>query len=420
MYGHPLRRSALRILVLSDYQCAGGAAIAACRLLQGLAEAGTDVVHVTGRVASDETRWPVYHLGLLYRYQVLHALLTKCHPGLALKLRESTTERHLDGLLRRLRPDVINVHNLHGAAWSPRLVSLCARHAPTVWTLHDMWSFTGRCAYSYDCSKFRVGCDLSCPTPDEYPSLAPKCVMPAWKARRRLFKDHPAIVAVSPSTWLAQEAQSGLWGGHRVEVIPYGLSLDKYLPVDRGIARAALGVVDQGPVVLVAAQHLGERRKGGQLLADALTLSQTRPLTVLTLGSGQNAAEIEGVHWQPFGYIDHERTKVLAYSAADLVIHSAPVDNLPLVVMEALACGTPCIAYRVGGLPDIIQAGVSGWLADDVSAAALASVLDNALAAIAAGTDLRSTSRALAVARYSLTSQADRYLQLFQTMVTHQ
>jgi glycosyltransferase involved in cell wall biosynthesis len=322
----------------------------------------------------------------------------------------------LRALLARIQPDVINIHNLHAAGWGAELVALSARHAPTVWTLHDMWSFTGRCAYSYDCRKFLSGCDASCPTPTEYPPLDPALIAPAWRLRRRLFAEHHDLVAVCPSDWLAQEARAGLWAGHRIEVIPNGLPLDRYVPLSRELARAALGIDSSGPVLLAAAQALTIRRKGGEMIAKAVDRVRNRPFTLVTLGHGHLPIDSEGIRLFSLGHIDHERTMVLAYNAADLLIHAAPVDNLPNVVVEAIACGTPCVGFAVGGMPDMVRSGTTGWLAQDVSATSLAGVIDETLASIQQGVDLRSSCRAVAEEEYDAQLQARRYLSLFGSL----
>jgi glycosyltransferase involved in cell wall biosynthesis len=297
-------------------------------------------------------------------------------------------------------------------------VRICARHAPTVWTLHDMWSFTGRCAYSYDCRKFMTGCDSTCPTPEEHPPLAPDQIAQAWNERRRLLNSNPNLLAVAPSRWLAREAREGLWADHRVEVIPYGLPLEVYRPVDRALAREALGINTPGPVLLMAAQFLTERRKGGEILDGALSALSRRPLTIVTLGSGHPGFQAEGIHLHELGYVDHERTRVLAYSAADLFVHPAPVDNLPNVVMEALACGTPVVGFAIGGMPDMVRPGQTGWLCDSVSSKALADTLEEALADLDRGVNFRDSCRAVAEAEYGSSLQARNYLELFQSLIS--
>jgi glycosyltransferase involved in cell wall biosynthesis len=201
-----------------------------------------------------------------------------------------------------------------------------------------------------------------------------------------------------------------------VEVIPYGLPLDIYTPVDRVLARTALGIKPGGPVVLVVAQKLAGRRKGGTILIEALQRVCQRPLTLVTLGHGHLPRAVEGVTLHALGYIDHERTKVLAYAAADVLVHPAPVDNLPNVVMEAMACGTPCVGFAIGGVPDMVQPGKTGWLAHQVTAQALASAIDTALKDIKQGKDLRVSCRSIAETEYDEAIQAQRYLTLFKQL----
>ena len=326
----------------------------------------------------------------------------------------ATVVRALD----EFRPDVVNIHNIHGAAaegWGAGAAVAAAARVPTVWTLHDMWSFTGRCAYSYDCRKFLTGCDASCPTPHEYPSLEPHRIRAAWLEKQAAISS-VSLAAVCPSRWLAREAAAGLWSGRRVEVIPYGLPLEVYRPVERGLARQALDIPVDAPVLLCAAQDLRERRKGGGLLMDALRQLRRRPLTLVTLGAGRLELDAPGLRTVPLGYVDHERTKVLAYSAADLLVHPAPVDNLPNVVMEAMACGTPAVGFPVGGVPDMVRPGITGWLATAVTPQALAVALDAALADLADGRNLRDSCRSVAEAEYSDSLQARRYLELFESL----
>ena len=123
-----------------------------------------------------------------------------------------------------------------------------------------------------------------------------------------------------------------------------------------------------------------------------------------------------GVHLHPLGFVEDERTKVLAYSAADLFIHPAPVDNLPNVILESLACGTPVAAFPIGGVPDMVRPGQTGWLADEASPSALARAIDQALEELADGLDLRSICRDIAEREYAETFQVDAYLKLFQQL----
>jgi glycosyltransferase involved in cell wall biosynthesis len=411
----------MHIVMLSDLEILGGAAIAASRLADALCQAGHRVTRLVNAADGQEHAWDTLQLCSHNSLSLTSRVTRRLYRALGENWVGHIVQKELSRALSRLRPDVINVHNLHvatSAGWSAGLLRICADHAPVVWTLHDMWSFTGRCAYNYDCRKFVTGCDKMCPTPTEYPVLAPQQIGRAWQQRYQLLEAFPHMVAVTPSRWLAREAQAGLWRGHRVEVIPYSLPLDVYLPLDRTLARKALGIDKPGPVLLISAQNLTERRKGGGLLVEALRYVSRRPLTLVTLGSGRLRFEAEGVHIYPLGYVDHERTKVLAYSAADVFVHPAPVDNLPNVVMEAIACGTPVVGFAIGGVPDMVHPGQTGWLCNEISSRALASVVDVALGDVQDGNDLRASCRSLAEAEYAPHRQAEYYIELFRSIAS--
>jgi len=261
-----------------------------------------------------------------------------------------------------------------------------------------------------------TGCDATCPTPQEYPARLPQRIAGDWQQRRHLLENEARLWAVAPSQWLAQEARAGLWKNRLLEIVPYGLPLDVYQPVDRVIARQALGIGSTGPVILVVAQNLSERRKGGSFLIEALQKLPIRPLSLLTMGIEPLPVPGDGVQVHPLGYVTHDRMKVLAYSAADLLVHPAPVDNLPNVVLEAIACGTPVVGFRIGGMPDMVRAGATGWLAPDLSSQALADVLGEACGELKRGADLRDSCRAIAEREYNPALQARRYLNLFESL----
>jgi glycosyltransferase involved in cell wall biosynthesis len=272
-----------------------------------------------------------------------------------------------------------------------------------------MWTFTGRCAYAYDCRKFTIGCDGTCPTWAEAPRLEPDFIRPAWERRRQLFRDCPNLVAVAPSRWMARQAAAGIWANRRVVTIANGVPTDVYRPVDRQESRRALGLSARGPVVLVAAQDLTERRKGATLFP-YLWRHVTQPLSLLTMGEGT----LPGQAAHALGFVADERRKVLAYNAADVLLHPAPVDNLPNVILEAMACGTPAVGMPVGGVPELIVPGKTGWLAKEATSAALGQALDQALGDIQAKVNLRTACRVRAERDFSSKRQAERHEILYR------
>lgn len=408
----------MKIAIISDYVGQGGAAIACNRLALALAADGMTVRRFALERKAPPSCLPhgvsfapepygrragaVIELVSAFRWQ---------HAANVLRLRE--VEGRLFEAIATWEPDVINIHNLHAFSANFLLVPKLATLAPLAWTLHDMWSFTGRCAYNDDCRQFETGCTSSCPTTAEYPAVPPHLVQAQWRARADFFASTSSIVAVTPSCWLAEEARRGLWRNHRVETIPNSLDLLLYRPVERELARIALGLPPSNrPLILLAAECQSERRKGGLLLSSALA-ECGREITLLTLGHSIPNNLPDNVQLVHLGYLSDGRTQALAYSAADVLLHPAPTDNLPNTVIEALACGTPVLAFKTGGLPEMVKPGLTGWLSETLSARSLGKMLATAIDSISTVPLNRSTIRDFAEFTYAPESQASAYRRLF-------
>ncbi|OQY45318.1 MAG: hypothetical protein B6242_10660, partial [Anaerolineaceae bacterium 4572_78] len=139
----------MHILMLSDNETRGGAAVGASNLAIGLTQIGVKVTRLVNRADGKNHAWQTVPLKLSHQHRFMLRVMEKFSPKIATIFDTYLTKKRLNKLLVELKPDIINVHNLHGANWSPALIETCLNYAPTVWTLHDMWSFTGRCAYSY-------------------------------------------------------------------------------------------------------------------------------------------------------------------------------------------------------------------------------------------------------------------------------
>lgn len=401
--------------MVSDRETFGGAGVAAARLAEGLNEQGHEVIRIVEQVDRGVHSWTTLRWEEQLRPR--HKLLTRVgrRPR---ALYERSAAGELDRMLADLAPEIINLHNLHsasGSGWSPLMLNSAARNAPVVWTLHDMWSFTGRCAYNYTCRKFLTGCDESCPTPFEDPVLDADKIFAAWSLRREMFGSIRNIHAVAPSRWLASEAAHGFWGPDRVSVIPYGIPLDIFRPIDRAEARAALGLPTDRFLLLVAAQDLHDRRKGVAPLETALG-GVDQPLGIVTLGTGRSLETNPNVSVHELGFLDGDKQTMLAFNAADALVHPAIADNLPNVIIEALACGTPAVGFPVGGVVDLIRPGMTGWLADEVSAASLAQAITAAMSDIRTN-PLRTSCRRVAEEEYSQQRQTSAYMDLFYDVV---
>jgi glycosyltransferase involved in cell wall biosynthesis len=323
--------------------------------------------------------------------------------------------------------DVISLHNLHGGYFNFRALPELARHKPMVWTLHDMWALTGHCAYSYDCERWRTGC-YDCPLLKE---SGQQIVEPApvpvdrtrsvWKAKRRVYQITPLHI-VTPSEWLRGLVQESiLASAATIQCIPNGIDLDVFCPLDQGVARQALDLPVDTHVIFFSAHGVMHGRKGFSYLLQALgNLPDADSIWLLTSG-GQTelGPQAERFSVRQLGQLSDERLQRLAFAAADLFVFPTLADNQPLVLLEALACGTPIISFDVGGVPQMARHMETGYLARYKDAGDLARGIQLLLNDDNLRTRMRHRCREIAESEYSLESQARRYLEVYKRATEH-
>ncbi|WP_221033272.1 glycosyltransferase [Actomonas aquatica] len=357
----------MKILFLSDFHLGGGAAIAATRLAKAFSSAGHEIVRVVGRRESDDPT-------IVQEFARHDSTLDRLRRRVGLL--PPTTYRSLpDATIADInaeKPDWISVHNLHG--YGLRLDFFEKLDAPILWTLHDMWSFTGRCAYNGDCVRYQTNCGHDCPTPTEYPALAPSLIPQAHAEKTAMLRTHPHLHAVTPSNWLRQHAVTSGWPSNRVTTVRYTLDLDVLKPVSTSAARVALGIEPSAFVVGFGAMNPGDVRKGGPVLTAAFDSGLAAEATLLSIGSRPLPLR-RSSDYLHLGTINSDVLLATFYSACDVFLHLSQQDNLPNMVNESLACGTPVIATPESGAAEVIEHGVSGLILDRVDQHSLSAAL---------------------------------------------
>lgn len=319
--------------------------------------------------------------------------------------------------------DVLHLH------WVSRLVShegirdLASLGKRMVWTLHDQRAFTGGCHFTAGCERFHSSCH-ECPQLEgdsrRLPAMLLEDAIAALAQARR-------IRVVCPSRWLAECARSSaVFRGVEVDVIPYGIRTDIFRPRDRAACRTQLGVPPTGFYYLFGADSLGEHRKGAALLADALSrAAQTaefaralrqREIQVLGFGVPEGRDVGVGVATHSFGRVTDDATLAAIYGAADVFILPSREDNLPNTMLEAMCCGTPVLACNVGGIPDAVIEGQSGWLSPPEDAAALARLVGSLPWRRSSVMACQDWCAREAGSRYAPSVQAGRYAALYDRL----
>lgn len=314
--------------------------------------------------------------------------------------------------VKQLDPDVINLHWICNDFSS--IETIAKFNQPLIWTLHDMWAFTGGCDYSQDCDRYINSCG-ACPQlkSDRDRDLSHW----VWQRKAKAWKNIDPTV-VTPSSWLANRASSSaLFKNRRVEVIPNGLDTDTFKPFDKRVAREILNLPQDKQIVLFGAWH-NEYRKGFHLLKPALqSLSQAGwndQIEVVIFGFARSSDRQDlGFRSRYLGKLNDAESLALVYGAADVFVAPSLYDNLPTTVMEAIACGTPCVAFKIGGVPDIIEHQQNGYLAQPYDIEDLAKGIAWILENRDRHRQLSDRARAKAEREFTLERQARRYRDLF-------
>lgn len=404
----------MKILHINQSDISGGAAIAGYRLHQGLLAQEIDSKMLVENVKTDSDR-----IATVPRKTRIENQLYRFTRYSGLNDINLFSSFDIPNYKFYQDADILNFHNLHTGYFNYLAISKLTKTKPAIFTLHDMWSFTGHCAYSYDCDRWKIGCGR-CPYPDIYPAIRRDSTSIEWKLKNWIYsKSNLTIITLSH--WLTEQAKASMLSRFPIHHIPNGIDTDAYQPLDRHLCKAVLGIPQNKKVLLFGADSLKDKRKGGDLLFNALQQlpqSLKAEVLLLTFGNGSEAITAKlGIPTIGLGYISSDRLKSMAYSAADLFIFPTRADNLPLVLQESMACGTPMVSFDIGGVPDLVRPMVTGYLAKPEDAKDFC----NGIVELLENEQLQQTMsvncRTIALTEYSLELQAERYIKLYKEIL---
>lgn len=321
-----------------------------------------------------------------------------------------------------LRPDVLHLHNLHGSYFDVRALPELTAQVPTVLTLHDTWLLTGHCAQPFDCERWRTGCG-KCPDLGRYVPIWGEESAANREVKRQAILGSQLGIAV-PSRWLLDMIDaSGLLGeGREGRVIPNGVDTDVFRPGSREAAREALGLPQDRRIVMLAAKGIRDNPyKGFDDFAEAvrrLSDDIAEDLLIIALGDEGEAEPLGRAELRPVPFVGEPATVAEYYRAADVFVLPSRAENLPLVLIEAMACGTAVVATRVGGVPEVVEDGVSGALVEVGDVAAMSDCLAGLLSEPRVRERLASTGAARVARDLSLSRQVGSYLSWYEELMS--
>ncbi len=378
----------MKILHINKSDSSGGAAVAAVRLLKAQRGQGMDAQMLTlESMAEDEdivpllsSRWQ--ETGKMLRFLAEIYSFSPKEKGRQHRFAFSPARFGFDISRHPLvvQADVLHLHWINqGFVSLTGLQQLLNLNKPIVWTLHDMWPFTGGCHYPGECSRFVSGCG-HCPF---LKRAGENDISARQHAIKKKIYNNARMAFVGCSQWMAdQAARSAVVqpdSGHIVKSIFNPIDTILFAPGPREDARQAFQLPAHKKLVLVGAANVNDTRKGIHHLAGALQhLTKIEPSLLKDMEVvvfGKNAHQILSempfrVH--PVAFVKTQPQMAQLYRAADVFVLPSMQDNLPNTVMESLACGTPVAAFEVGGVPEMIEHQQRGTLAPPGDEATLA------------------------------------------------
>jgi glycosyltransferase involved in cell wall biosynthesis len=284
-----------------------------------------------------------------------------------------------------------------------------------VWTLHDMWAFTGGCHYAGTCEAYKQSCGncpmLRNPTPND--------LSHSIHQAKQYITQNKNLTIVCCSNWLAQKArQSSLLQGNRIVAIPNAIDTQHYTPRNQELIRDKYSIPEYAKVLLFGAANIDDKRKGFkyilQLIDSLLTNDPDNEYQLILFGkaSPETLAQIR-LKYLHFPYAGQDILPEI-YSAADVMLLPSLQDNLPNTVMESLSCGTPVIAFNTGGVPEMLVEGKTGYIVPDRNAEIMAQKVTE-IFRDGHMREMRPSCRAFAVEHYSPEVVAAQYLQIYKS-----
>lgn len=358
----------MKILIVNTSDTGGGASKAASRLFDALLNDGLDVtmmVHEKNTTNSGIVAPISKPLQLvqsrLDKYEFkLRGIKPKSFFSIARFGNDITKHEAF------IEADVINIHWVNRGFLSiENIAAIFHSGKKIIWTLHDSWAFTGGCHLPYDCILYQSHCG-SCPGISSHREV--DLTYQIFERKMKAWKEATPTL-FTPSKWLAQKSMgSKLFSNTQTKIFPNALNTNVFKTYNREETRKELGLPQHKKLILFGAMNAtSDLNKGYALLLEALTLlidrddtfAQTHALCVF----GSDDAIALSMEVCVMGTIHDELKMAKLYAAADVFVLPSKSENLPYTIMESLACGTPAVAFNVGGIPELIQHKQNGYLA---------------------------------------------------------
>lgn len=404
----------MRILMIHTSYEHGGAAVIARSLFNAINKTlGFECCFVYGRgkAPSEKLTWK-----FTFQFEIyFHGLLTRFFGIQGYGTLFSTFR--LLRYIYKWRPDLVHFHNLHGYYLDLWIVKKVQKLGiPVVWTLHDPWPLTGRCAYFANCNRWKTGCG-KCEFMQSYPKSYFDTSKLMWYKKRKLLEVEWKPLMVSPSRWLANLIMESSEGRCHVEVIPNGINTEIFRPMNKRDVRKKLGVPENYKIILFVGANLKNEKKGIRYFLESLDYLRTNDWLVLIIGKPIKFPEgfKHKGRVRQLGYIKNRETLAELYNAADLFCITSIDENFPTVVLESMSCGTPVVGFSVGGIPEQVSENC-GVLVAPLNIEGLGTAIQNLLVNRDIADSMARNCREKVINEFNESLFIDRYMALYKSL----
>lgn len=412
----------MRVLIINTSERIGGAAIAANRLMEALKRNGVKARMLVRDKQTDHlsvvpiaTNW-LLPLKFVWERAVIF-LANGLRRKNLFQVDIANAGTDVTKLSEFKRADVVHLHWVNQGFLSlDDIDKIMHSGKPVVITMHDQWYFTGICHYSDKCTKYREECrDCELMKKGILGDMAQK----VFEKKLSIYKDVP-LTFVGCSKWIADLARSSkLTEGKKVVNIPNAINTELFCPQDKAESRKRFGLPIDKKLLLFGSQRITDERKGFKFLVDALNLIKQSNETIANdielVVVGGDSEKVQGaVPFKviPVSYVSDASKMVALYNAVDVYVTPSLQDNLPNTIVEAMACGIPCVGFNVGGIPEMIDHKQNGYVAKYMDEKDFADGIVWSLTNDYEGLSVNARSKA--VATYGEAAVAAKYLEVYE------
>jgi glycosyltransferase involved in cell wall biosynthesis len=357
----------VRVLIVNTSERTGGAAVAANRLMMALNNNGVKAKMLVRDKESDSLtvvglpKSPMLNWHFLWERLVIffHCRFSRKH---LFEIDLANSGSDITKLREFQEADVIHLHWINQGMLSlSGIRKILKSGKPVVWTMHDIWPATAICHLTLNCRNFTTHCHNCRLLPGKGSSS--DLSTSVWRKKEKMLEDS-SIYFVTCSHWLEQEAKaSALLRGQKIVSIPNPIDTHIYRSGDKQTARKNLGLPEDKRLILFVSQRVTNKNKGMDYLIDACRQLKDYELVILG-GHAEEVVDQLPLKAHPLGYVNDEHRIVDIYNAVDVFVLPSLSENLPNTIMEAMACGVPCVGFRVGGIPEEIDHKQNGYVAE--------------------------------------------------------